>query len=168
MLSINIGRRSLTVNEVDLLMMDIKRYPDLIYVKKSRLQSFKKVYVLEEDNAFVGICGVYEIDSWVKLGPLVFLNKFHGKGYGRLLLTKIVSEYSHKNIFITSSNSAVQKIMSTLGFKEVEGYLALPCEIKYFLIAHFYEHIHWRLITEFIRKFFLMKRNERKFYIKMI
>ncbi|MFZ2206132.1 MAG: GNAT family N-acetyltransferase [Microgenomates group bacterium] len=168
MQGINIVRRPLTETEIDLLMEDIKLYPDLIYVKKSRFQKYKDAFILEEAGSFVGICAVYETGRWVKLGPLVFLRKHHGKGYGKLLLTKIVSEYSNVNMFISSTNIAVQKIISRLGFKEIAGYLYLPYKMIYFLIGHLYEHIHWKLITEFIRKLILMKRNSRKFYIKTV
>ena len=105
--------------------------------------------------------------DWVKLGPLVFLKKFHGKGYGKILLNKIVDDYSDKNIFITSSNIAVQKIISKLTFKEVSSYYNLPFSIILFLIKQLYEHIHLKMITEYFRKKFSMKRNVRKYYIKM-
>jgi len=105
--------------------------------------------------------------NWIKLGPLVFLKKYHGKGYGKILLKKIVIDYSNKNIFITSSNIAVQKIISRLGFKEINGYFKLPTPILLFLIKQLYEHIHWKMITEFFRKIFTMTRNARKYYIKI-
>ncbi len=85
--------------------------------------------------------------DWVKLGPLVFLKKFHGKGYGKILLNKIVNDYSNKNIFITSSNIAVQKIIGRLGFDEINSYFKLPAPILLFLIKQLYEHIHWKMIT---------------------
>ncbi len=166
--TINIVRRPLRDNEIKLLLNDIVFYPDLIYVKQSRFKTYKDAYVVEEDGQFVGICGIYQINDWVKLGPLVLLKKYHGKGYGKILLNKIIFDYSNKNIFITSSNIAVQKIISRLGFVEVSGYLKLLTQIQMFLIGNFYEHMHWKLVTEFFRKLFLMKRNIRKYYIKRI
>jgi GNAT superfamily N-acetyltransferase len=166
MINIKITRRPLKENEINLLMEDIKLYPSLIYVKKSRFKKYQNTYVVEEDRQFVGICGIYEIKDWVKLGPLVFLKKFHGKGYGKILLNKIVSDYSNKNIFIDSSNIAVQKIISRLNFKEVNGFFNLPTSILLYSIKFLYEYIHWKLITEFFRKKFTMKRNTRKYYIK--
>lgn len=165
---INIVRRPLSDSEIELLIKDITYYPDLIYVKQSRLKTYKNAYVVEEDEQFVGICGIYEINDWIKLGPLVLLKKYHGKGYGKILLSRIVSDHSNKNIFITSSNIVVQKIISRLNFKEVSGYFKLPTKIQVFLIGNFYEHLHWKLITEFLRKLFLMKRNVRKYYIKIV
>ena len=109
MINIKITRRPLKENEINLLMKDIELYPDLVYVKESRFRKYNDAYIVEQDKEFVGLCGIYEMKDWVKLGPLVFLKKFHGKGYGKILLNKIVNDYSNTNIFITSSNIAVQK-----------------------------------------------------------
>jgi len=165
---IRIIKRSLKENEINLLMNDIKLYPDLVFVKKSRFRKYDNAYIVEQDKEFVGLCGIYEMKNWVKLGPLVFLKKYHGKGYGKILLNKIVNDYSNKNIFITSSNIAVQKIISRLEFKEVAGYFNLPFQIILFLFKQLYEHIDWKLMTEFIRKQFTMTRNTRKYYIKTV
>lgn len=164
--NIKILQRPLKDYEINLLIEDIKLYPSLIYVKKSRFEKYKNAYVIEENGQFVGICAIYEMKDWVKLGPLVFLKKFHGKGYGKILLNKIVSDYSNKNIFITSSNIAVQKTIDKLNFKEVDGYHKLPIPIILFLFKQLYEHVHWKMITEFFRKKFTMTRNDRKYYIK--
>ena len=89
MLTVNITRRPLSDAEIDLLMRDISFYPNPVYVKKSRFQTYKNAYVLVENGQFVGVCGVYTIENnWIKLGPLVFLRNYHGKGYGKLLLNK--------------------------------------------------------------------------------
>jgi len=167
-INIKITRRPLKEDEINLLMEDIKLYPDLVYVKESRFRKYNDAYIVEQDKEFVGLCGIYEMKDWVKLGPLVFLKKFHGKGYGKILLNKIVNDYSNKNIFITSSNIAVQKIISGLKFKEVDGYHKLPGPIILFLFKQLYEHIHWKMITEFFRKKFTMTRNTRKYYVKII
>ncbi len=166
--TIKIVRRPLKEDEINLLMKDIKLYPDLVFVKESRFRKYNDAYIVEQDKDFVGLCGIYEMRDWVKLGPLVFLKKYHGKGYGKILLNKIVSDYSDKNIFITSSNIAVQKIISRLGFDEINSYFKLPTPILFFLIKQLYEHIHWKMITEFFRKKFTMTRNVRKYYIRII
>lgn len=168
MLNIKIIRRSLKESEIKLLLEDIKLYPDLVFIKESRFRKYDNAYIVEQDKEFVGLCGIYEMKNWVKLGPLVFLKKFHGKGYGKILLNKIVNDYSDKNVFITSSNIAVQKIISRLDFKEVAGYFNLPFPIILFLFKQLYEHIHWKIITEFFRKKLTMIRNTRKYYIKKV
>ena len=168
MLNIKITRRSLKENEIKLLMNDIKLYPDLVFIKESRFRKYNNAYIVEQDKEFVGLCGIYEMKDWVKLGPLVFLKKFHGKGYGKILLNKIVNDYSNKNIFITSSNIAVQKIISRLGFDEIKGYFKLPFTILLFLFKQLYEHIHWKMVTEFFRKKLTMTRNDRKYYVKIV
>ena len=166
MLNIKIIRRSLKEREIKHLLEDIKLYPDLVFIKESRFRKYDNAYIIEQDEEFVGLCGIYEMKDWIKLGPLVFLKKYHGKGYGKILLNKIVDDYSNKNIFITSSNIAVQKIISRLDFQEVAGYFSLPLPIILFLFKQLYEHIHWKMITEFFRKKLTMTRNTRKYYIK--
>jgi RimJ/RimL family protein N-acetyltransferase len=163
---ISIVKRPLKEREIDLLMSDIRSYPSLIYVKKARLIKYREPYVVEDEGEFVGMCAAYEFDNWVKLGPFVFLKKFHGKGYGKILLTKIVGDYVKKDIYITSSNIAVQKIIEKLDFKEIGGLFDLPLSVKMFLLRQMYEHIHWKMITEFIRKKMTMKSSARKYYIK--
>lgn len=168
MINLKIIRRPLKEIEIKLLMKDIRLYPDLVFVKESRFRKYSNAYIVEHDKEFVGLCGIYEMKDWVKLGPLVFLKKFHGKGYGKILLNKIVNDYSNKNIFITSSNIAVQKIINKLNFKEVSGYYKLPIPIILFLFKQLYEHLHWKMVTEFFRKKFTMIRNTRRYYIKKI
>ena len=164
---LDIYQRPLEHPEIDLLIKDIQFYPDLVYIKKSRLQNLKNPYVIETTQNFVGICGIYETKNWIKLGPLVFLKKYHGKGYGKILLDEITKNHKDKNLFITSTNLAVQKIVKKLGYLEVESPLKLPKEIKKFLVVQFYEHLHWKMITEFFRKLLMMDRNKRKYYIKL-
>lgn len=159
-------KRPLNNQEIDSLISDIHYYPSLIYLKKSRLSKYAKPYVVEVGNEFVGMCAVYEFNNWVKLGPLVFLKKFHGKGYGKILLTKIVKDYLKKDLYITSSNIAVQKTVEKLEFKEIKSLLYIPLSVKLFLVKQIYEHFHWKLIAEFIRKKITMKNNARKYYIK--
>lgn len=164
--NIKIVRRYLKEKEIDLLIEDIKLYPDLIFVKKSRFKKYNNAYIVEKDGEFVGMCGIYKIKDWIKLGPLVFLKKFHGRGYGKILLNRIVNDYSNKNIFITSTNIAVQRIVSKLNFKEIDGYYKLPPQIILFLFKQLNEHIGWKIVTEFFRKKFSMSRHTRKYYIK--
>ncbi len=168
MTNIKITRRPLKEIEIKFLLEDIKSYPDLVFIKESRFRKYDNAYIVEQYKEFVGLCDIYEIKDWVKLGPLVFLKKYHGKGYGKILLNKIVDDYSNKNIFITSSNIAVQKIISRLNFQEVAGYFNLPFPILLFLIKQLCEHIHWKMVTEFFRKKFTMIRNVRKYYIKEV
>ena len=165
--AVTITKRPLNDVEIDLLMKDVRSYPDLVYVKRTRFQSFKNAYVIEEDGQFVGICGVYVVaDRWIKLGPFAFLRKHQGKGYGKLLMNQIVSDHADKNVFITSSNVAEQRIIEAHNFQEVSGYLCLPWEVQLFLIKRFHEHLHIKLATEYFRKLFSMKRHARKYYIR--
>jgi hypothetical protein len=74
---IKVIKRALKEQEINILMSDIRYYPSLIYVKKSRLAKYKAPYVIEDEGEFVGMCAVYEFANWIKLGPLVFLKQSH-------------------------------------------------------------------------------------------
>ena len=163
---IAVVRRPLQEQEIEALVSDIRLYPSLIYVARSRLAHFKTPYVLEDGGAFIGICATYEFGHWVKLGPFVLLKKFHGKGYGKILLTKVVGDYAKKNIYVTSSHIAVQKIIEQLGFKEIRNVFSLPFPVKLFLLKQLHEHLHWDAVIEFMRKKLTMKSGVRKYYIK--
>lgn len=168
MATASLSRRPLTGREIDLLIKDIRCYPDLIYINKSQFQTYKNAYVVEENGRLVGICAIYKMtDNWIKLGPLVFLHNHRGKGYGKLVLNQIVSDHTDNNIFISSSNIAVQKIIAKLNFQEVVGFIRLPKIVQLFLIQSLQEYLHVKLFTEFLRKLFSMKRGVRKYYIKI-
>jgi hypothetical protein len=96
----------------------------------------------------------------------VRLKKFHWRGYGKILLKTITTDYLKKDIYLTSSNIAAQKIVGKLNFEETRGLFDLPLTVKLFLLKQIYEHIHWEMITEFIRKKLTMKSSARKYYIK--
>ncbi|MBP9690703.1 GNAT family N-acetyltransferase [Candidatus Woesebacteria bacterium] len=162
-------RRPLTDDEIDLLMSDIATYPDLPFIKKSRFRTFGAPYIMMENGDFVGICGVFDVDEkWMKIGPFVLLRNFHGKGYGKQIMGQIIADSHHKNKFIMSSNIAVQKIVEKQNFHELSGFWTVPINIKMFLLRSIPDHLHLFLITEFIRKLFLMKRGRMKYYVKMV
>lgn len=161
----NIVRRKLEDQEIKSLIADIKSFPNLTYVSKFRWRSFDSPYVLEINNSFAGICVIYKLTNWVKIGPLVILKKYHGKGYGRILIKKVIDDNSDKKLYIGSSCPIVGKIAIGFGFKKVT-LLSLPKEIKLFLIKQLFEYLSFNLITEAIRKRLILKRGKYSFFVK--
>ncbi len=167
-MSISITRRNLTVPEINELVSDIRLYPDLTYVSSSRFRHLTEPYCVSIDGFFAGICGIYSFDTWIKLGPLVLLHRFHGLGVGRKLLDKIITDYKNTPIYIASSNPVVQHIITSHDFKQIPSYFNLPNEVKLFLVKQLVEHLNWNFLKESTRKKFIQRRGDIKFYVRLI
>ncbi|MBI5619479.1 GNAT family N-acetyltransferase [Candidatus Gottesmanbacteria bacterium] len=166
-MNVSIKRRSLTESEITRLMQDIRLFPDLAYVSPARWRRLIDPYVLEVDRVFAGACGVYRFDHWIKLGPLVLLKKYHGKGLGKRLLKTIIDDYPAVSVFITSSHPAAQHTVESFGFQQVSSFFSLPKEVKRFLIRQLTEHMNISFLYEAIRKGFSLRKGKRKFYVKL-
>ncbi|MFC1790606.1 hypothetical protein ACFLZP_03945 [Patescibacteria group bacterium] len=66
---IKITKRKLRSEEILLLIKNIKSFPDLTYVSQKRWQSFKNCYVACQNQQFAGVCVIYDLGSWLKIGP---------------------------------------------------------------------------------------------------
>lgn len=161
-------RRKLREDEMQKLVDNTKSFPDLNYIDSTLWRKFEKPYVLKVDNDFIGACQVYELKDWIKIGPFVLLQKYHGKGYGKTLLNQILIDYVDKNVFIASSNTALKHLLKKSNFRQISSYFNLPINIKLFLIKQIVELLHINMITEFIRKRLIFKRDKLNFYIKTI
>lgn len=166
-MSISIKRRSLTGPEVTCLMQDVRLFPDIAYVSLVRWRRLSDPYVLEVDRMFSGVCGVYSFDRWIKLGPLVLLKKYHGYKLGKHLLKTIIDDHPNISIFITSSHPAVQHTIESFGFQQVSSFFSLPKEVKRFLIRQITEHMNISFLYEAIRKRFFLRKEKRKFYVRL-
>ncbi len=122
-------------------------------------------YCLMVRGKFAGVCGIYSFDGWIKIGPFVLLQKYHGLGLGKHLLKVIFDNHKNTSIFITSSNPVVHQIMSSFDFQELPSVFFIPFKVKMFLILQLTEHINISVAQEGIRKLFLQK-GKRKYYVK--
>ena len=163
---VEIIKRRLTDYEIDKLICDIKFYPDLTYVSKNHWKRIKTLLVLEEEHQFAGVCAVYEFRGWIKIGPLVLLNDFHGKGYGKLLVSKVLNSYHDKNIFAASTNPIVKSLLLKLHFANIDSFMSIPFEVKLFLFKQMIEYFNIPLVSEAIRKRITTKRGAFSYYIK--
>lgn len=159
-------KRNPADKEIDWLINDIRQFPNLTYVSKKRWENFKHCYVLEVNNNFVGVCVVYPLEEWVKIGPLVILKKYQRKGYGNHLFTNVIRRYRNKNIFVASSNKAVENITIREGFVKIENYFRLPSVIKLFLLKQIFEYLNVTLMTEMVRKRLFFNRKKFSFFLK--
>lgn len=160
-----IANRNLSDGEIKKLIRDVAFFPDLIYVSHE-IWSKQPVYVIESDGQMLGVVIVYVFGNWIKIGPLVILKKFHGKGYGKLLLRMVFEKYKNKNAFMSSTNPAVGKITLKHGFHTEKNFLSLPNIVKLFLLRQLVDYLRIKNASEAIRKNFFGRRNKRKYFIK--
>lgn len=161
-----IVRRNLSKIEASLLVQEMRNFPDIVYFSESHLSHLPHTFVAEIDGQFAGVCGVYEIGTWIKLGPLVVLQEYHGRGLGRALIQKVLQNYPNKNFLIISSNTKVQRIALTSGFAECRSFFALPNIVKFALARQLVHMLNTRLILEKIRKSIHYKRGPMRWYVR--
>lgn len=82
-MDITISKRALTDGEIELLIEEIRKFPNPVIGNKKQLKLLEHVYVAKVNTQFAGICAVIKLNSWTKLGPFVVLQKYHGKGIGK-------------------------------------------------------------------------------------
>jgi GNAT superfamily N-acetyltransferase len=157
--------RFLTDAEVTTLTREVKSFPDLVYVPR-RVWQKHKVHVLSVNGRFAGVIIAYVFEGWVKLGPLVILGKFHGKGLGKALVKHAVDKHRSKNILITSTNPKVGKIAALYGFKKMAGFLSLPLTAKIFLLRQLLDYLRMETVAEVVRKSFAGRRGKRTYFVK--
>ena len=122
--------------------------PDVL----QKLQNVNKFYIAEYKKDFVGFCMVVKLKKWNKIGPVIILEKFQGKGYGKRLLAEVVSRNSQYNLYIGSSHPKICQIVLGLGFKGVDSYWRLPNEIKVYIIRYFFERLNTHFIIDSLKK----------------
>lgn len=167
-MAITIERRKLSESEILELVKDIRQFPNLAYVSPNRWRSFKNPYCISVEGNFAGVCVIYYIKNWIKLGPFVLLEKYHNKGLGKKLFQKIIQDNIKLSIFAASSNPAVQHLITSYNFQRVPNFFFLPIPIKFFLIRQFIEYLNLIFVYECIRKKFFLRRAEIKYYIKQV
>ena len=149
---ISIIQRKLTDLEIAELVKETKLFPDLVYISPNRWNRFAKPYCLLVDNQFTGVCVVYRHNDWIKIGPFVMLQRYHGKGLGKMLLQHISQNNRNKSLFITSSNPAVQHTVKSLGFCRISSVFSIPKHLLLLLAFQALEYLNIHLISEGIRE----------------
>ncbi|MCA9385517.1 GNAT family N-acetyltransferase [Candidatus Dojkabacteria bacterium] len=151
---------------VNQLISAIKRDPDVVFISRYKWSGYKDMYVVEQNKQFIGCCILKFYEDWIKLGPLVLLPQARGKGIGTKLVCKMEHDLKDTNLFCTSTNTRIHKILDSLGFEEIEPKRS-PCKIRSILLKEFLEYLSFRSVFEGIRKWIsLPRREKRKYYIR--
>lgn len=165
-MDLKIEKRSLNNQEVNLLFEEIKKFPNPLTDKKT-WADFKLVYVLKSKNDLIGVCGITQLNNWVKLGPFVVLKKYHKQGYGIKILKAITKDYLHSNLFIGSRNPVVASIAIHLGFQEIASSWLLPSTVKIYLIKSILKALNFSYFKELIRKR-SVQEGQYRYFLKRI
>lgn len=160
-----IKQRKLREDEIELLIEESRKFPDLGLIKRKLWNEFDSIYVVTKNNKLVGICSITSLKKWIKIGPLIVIEQFQGRSYGKLLLTRVVEDHKNKNIYIGSSNEAVWKMAKELNFQERNGFINLPNVIKTYLVKYFLDRIDFDFIFDGIRKR-LKNKNKYRYFLK--
>ncbi|MCL4338969.1 GNAT family N-acetyltransferase [Patescibacteria group bacterium] len=161
---ISIFQRKLADSEIMLLLSQSPFFPDVGLYAKKTWEGFQNPFIILKDDKFIGVCVVIPLENWLKLGPVIILKEFQGKGYGKRLLSRVVERYRANNLYIGSSNKKVGHIVKGLNFRKI-SYMGLPGEIKVFLLRQFWERLNLNFIKDAIPKLF-RKSGRYRYFIR--
>lgn len=166
MTDIQIGHEVLTIAEMAALADAIAQAEHIVYIRPDYWQKIK-TYVLREQGDFVGACAVVALpNNWVKIGPLVLVQKYHGQGYGKKLLSRVIQMHEGQHLFIHSSHPAVLSIIQPFAFVEVSSVYQLPQEVKVHAFKHIIDNAHLELLRSYLKKRVGKKHRGRSFVKK--
>ena len=151
---ITIKVEKLESSKRQLLSEAIKDTIHIVYFKDTSWDRLvlNSVYVNKE---FAGVCGIDVINSsWAKVGPVIVLSKFRGKGLGKLMIDYVLKDYKDRNLFIHSSNPAMIRIIEKTTFKKLNSALEVPLRVSVYLLS---KHILLNLDLNMV-KYYLKKR----------
>lgn len=117
------------VQNIAQVVADTKDFPFLTYIGPRSWRSFDGYYSVYLDHMFAGVLAVNRFGAWVKLGPLVVLTKFHGRGVASALIKKAVATEKQR-IYLASANPKVWRIARNVGMVERFNWLNLPLPIR--------------------------------------
>jgi GNAT superfamily N-acetyltransferase len=155
-------KRKLSENEISSLAEESRKSAHIGLIKPSLWKKFKDIYVAEDNEKLVGICAIFHLKNWIKIGPIIVLGKEQGKGIGKALISTIIQEYPKSNFYIGSSNPRVKSIASKCCFIPV-SFLLLPFEIKIYLLSYIYQRLGVEYLVDGLKKKIMLKK-EFSFY----
>jgi GNAT superfamily N-acetyltransferase len=151
-MAVQINHRSLNDQEIELLEMEMKSFPDIGFLGARMWKKFGKCYVVTVDDTFAGVCAAIPLHSWVKMGPLIVLRKFQGKGLGKQLVQAVVLKHKGKKLYIGSSNPHVVRIVAKLNFKKESNFFKLPYELQLYQLKYLIERLSLKFLIDAIQK----------------
>lgn len=157
-MQLTIEKRLLTQSEADLLTESMSQFPNIGFIEKNSWNTlFSTIFVATKDHELVGICSAVLLKGWVKIGPFIILEKFQGKGFGKILFTHVVQQFPKKNRYVGSSNPFVWKIAEQNKFRKVKNFWHLSGEIQRYLLIYILKRISVYFYIDALKKLFQRK-----------
>ena len=164
-MQVTIQKHTLTETEITELISSIKTAPDLAFVDRKNWKRYPNPYCVFIDNEFAGVCCTAETEHWVKIGPLVTLPQFQGKGLGKLLFNTVVAKQK-KSLCVMSSCPILQHLTDSAGFTEMPNVFTLPTEVQKLLINQLANYLSIPYLYEALRKKLFLKRGKVRVFTK--
>ena len=172
-----IVKRSLTENEIKILIDEIKNTPNISAYNKIEWRNCKNLFVAQDTSGkMLGACLNDDFTNhWTEIAALFVLEDFRNHGIGKDLFkwSLIDTIARQRNILAMSSNPFVVKMMGEYGLTIFESLADLPDPYRKhsFTLNWFYELrwlMNWYRIVEVIRKKFVFKAKKKYKYGLMI
>lgn len=163
---LSVRKRKLTESETQTISKASRSFPHLGLLDDQFTRFFHRIYVVAIGKKLAGICCVVELKNWYKIGPIIILDKYQGRGYGKILFSYVVADLKGNNLYIGSSNPAIWKLAESKRFISVKHYLDLPNEIKKYLATYLRQRFGLNFVFDAIYKKIKHGRGEYKYYIK--
>ena len=165
-----INSRKLKQQEAILLVEKIKLITDITGYSLKEWLTFEEVLIAEDrEGTMLGVCFAYDFSSnWSFISVLFVLEEFRGKGVGKQLFDqtcrRILSR--KRNVYTSSRNPIVIKMMTKLSFILFNTLYMLPQSFKTYEFDFFLRTMKWIMsfyrIKELLRKDIKYK-DKRKF-----
>lgn len=165
-MALRITQRKLIPMEIEKIVSQMKRFPHVGFIDKKGWNSFGRVFVTMKENKLVGVCATFQLQNWVKIGPLLILEEFQNKRYGRTIFNFVVNYYKKMDLYVGSSNPKVWKMTKDLKFKKVNSIAKLPREIKIYLIRYFLDRLSISFFIDAIRKKLVLRNRSYCYFLR--
>jgi GNAT superfamily N-acetyltransferase len=149
--NIQLIRRKLYDNEIELVIKEIQNTVNITGYTKTEWSTFDSVLIVMYEDKFAGICLYFDIGlNWAEIAVLLVLPEFRGLGLGSMLFFESIQSLTEmkKSIYTTTRNPIVLKMMRKNNFKLVSLH-QLPKEIQIFNLKFICSYYR---IKEFFRK----------------
>lgn len=142
-----IRQRKLKRNEAILLVEKIKETPNITGYSLREWLNFSNLLIAESnEERLIGICTCCDFGKrWTFLSVLFVLKEFRGQGVGTILFNKTcdISLSRKKNLYTSSQNPTVIKMMKAREFITFTTLIKLPRNYKRYEFVFFVRLLKW-------------------------